>query len=240
MLPSPGRAGLRLKQSLCNRRRIFWQTWLALGLMQLGAGLAGCGAPATDDGLLSGAGDPVSGQVLPRGGARAPGSAAATGTPPRVSRDFFAARPGAQVEFPSGASSAPDFSLTDRPPTGPAPGPGAEADFRDRLSCAQLPAVAGGAPLSLCFLVAPDVSSLALSDRRTSLQTGDAPDACAPSLETRGMPDSQRAVLVTATRDDLTPTRAITLMFKLPAAGSPCLPAGYLPNSPVRVSLSLD
>jgi hypothetical protein len=106
-----------------------------------------------------------SGQLLAQPDA---GRAGGAGLPLRLSRAFFENEMSARLDVKlSDGSAAEAYSSRAAfemgAPEGPAPGPDALADFRDRPGCAVL---SDTQPVALCFRVMPDVSSVSLSEGR--------------------------------------------------------------------------
>jgi hypothetical protein len=92
--------------------------------------------------------------------------------PLRIGREFFERDVEAQVsvtpaDSTEGNSIVSDISWEEGAPIGPAPGPGALADFRDRPGCARLTEQSS---VQVCFVVVPDVSSLDVTAQKVSLK----------------------------------------------------------------------
>jgi hypothetical protein len=97
--------------------------------------------------------------------------------PVRISREFFENNVTASVSLSDAAgnvrfneTSATSFQVGE--PSGPAPGPDALADYRDRPGCSQMQSSALEG-VSVCFVVVPDVSSVDVSGDKVSIQGSD-------------------------------------------------------------------
>ena len=82
----------------------------------------------------------------------------------RVPREFFERPVAARIEVGSSAAFEGGSIWVELPPTDPAPGSDALADFRNFPGCAGFP----GESVRLCFDVIPDVSNLGVNEQELS------------------------------------------------------------------------
>ncbi|MBC7690140.1 MAG: hypothetical protein H7222_00070 [Methylotenera sp.] len=93
--------------------------------------------------------------------------------PLRIGREFFERQLQAQVNVTNAEVQSSKGSVIspiiweEGAPAGPAPQPGAIADFRDRPGCAKL---SEQGSMQVCFVVVPDVSSLDVTAEKVTLQ----------------------------------------------------------------------
>lgn len=92
--------------------------------------------------------------------------------PVRISRTFFESNLKGSISASATNDSQSYFEnesliqWVQQPPSAPAPGPGALADYRDFTACAQYSSLSS---VGLCFNVMPDVSSVSVTDPNTQL-----------------------------------------------------------------------
>jgi hypothetical protein len=126
-------------------------------------------ALAAASGLMQGCAPAASSEAAESAGIGRP-----DGIPVRISREFFEkdVTAGVLLVSASGAKLLDESSSTyfeELPPPGPAPQGDVIADYRDRPACSRLQGSSLGA-MSVCFTVAPDVSSVDVTGRKVSLE----------------------------------------------------------------------
>lgn len=142
-----------------SKKNRFYATWLVLSFGQILLS-AGC--------VSSAGGAEAEGQLLSEGPAGADPTASGT-IPVRISRMFFKQQLTGSIQVTSETRSQEfesPIAWEERPTTLPAPTGAYVADFRDFPGCADY----SDLNVNLCFLIAPDVSSVDLSAKKTIVE----------------------------------------------------------------------